>query len=360
MTTRSTKSSKTASRAADPGALDDARVEQLLAAFEEIRVLVVGDAFLDEYLYGDALRVSPEAPVPVVHVASETSVLGGAGNVARNLVALGAGCDFCGAVGRDAAGDRVLQLLADLGVDPGGVVRVAGRPTTHKTRVVARRQQIVRVDRETHEELSGESAQALLARIDDLVPAADAVVAEDYAKGLLSRDVGRALMRSAADAGRPVFVDPKRSLEPFPGACLVKPNLAEAEAISGLRAAGAGGIEAVGRELQKLAGGADVAITQGGEGITIFSGSDPGVYVSTLRQEVFDVQGAGDTIIATLSLARQAGASLWQATVLANAAAAVVVRKAGTATANREELRAALPAVREAARRGRPGAGGSA
>ncbi len=330
--------------------LDDARAEELISGFDKLRVLVVGDAFLDEYLYGDALRVSPEAPVPVVHVESETTVLGGAGNVARNLVALGAGCHFCGTVGRDASGDRVLALLADLGVDPGGVVAIEGRPTTHKTRVVARRQQIVRVDRETDDELSADATAAVLARIGTLLPASDAVIVEDYAKGLLSRELGRALMRGAADAGVPVFVDPKRTLEPFPGAALVKPNLAEAEAISGLRASGPGGIEAVGRELQKLAGGADIAITQGGRGITLFEGSAPGVYVPTLRQEVFDVQGAGDTIIATLTLALQAGASLWEATVLANAAASVVVRKAGTATANRSELRAALPAVRDAAR----------
>lgn len=329
--------------------LDEARVDDLLEAFGHLRVLVVGDAFLDEYLYGDALRLSPEAPVPVVRVDAETSVLGGAGNVVRNVVALGASCDFCTAVGRDRSGDRVVALLEELGVDARGVVRLEGRPTTHKTRVVARRQQIVRVDRESEDELPEEAARELLARLDAVLPGADAVVIEDYGKGLLSRDVGRSLMRAAAAAELPVFVDPKYTLEPFPGAALVKPNLVEAEALSGLRANGPGGIEAVGRELQKRAAGADVAITQGGRGITIFQGSAPGRYVPTLRREVFDVQGAGDTIIATLSLARRAGASLWEATVLANAAASVVVGKAGTATADREELRAALPAVRTAA-----------
>jgi D-beta-D-heptose 7-phosphate kinase/D-beta-D-heptose 1-phosphate adenosyltransferase len=329
--------------------LDDDRARDLLAGFARLRVLVVGDAFLDEYLYGDARRVSPEAPVPVVHVESETTVLGGAGNVARNVVALGARCDFCGVVGRDASGERVTDLFAELGVDPSGLVVLEDRPTTHKTRVVARRQQVVRVDRERVDPLGPEAAAQLQARIDAALAGADVVVVEDYAKGLLTREVGRALMRSAGEADVPVFLDPKRSLEPFPGATLVKPNLVEAESISGLRASGDGGIEAVGRELQKLARGADIAITRGGSGISIFEGDAPEVYVPTLRQEVFDVQGAGDTIIATLALARQAGASLWQATVLANAAASVVVRKAGTATADPGEVLAALPAVRAAA-----------
>ena len=341
--------------------LDDARARELLSAFEGTRVLVVGDAFLDEYLYGDASRVSPEAPVPVVHVESETTVLGGAGNVARNVVALGADCDFCAVVGRDASGERVISLLQELGVDPAGLVVQDDRPTTHKTRVVARRQQVVRVDRERVAELPAAAVRELQGRIDAALAGADAVIAEDYDKGLLSREVGRGLMKSAGEAELPVFVDPKRTLEPFPGAALVKPNLAEAEAISGLQVSGEGGIESVGRELQKRVRGADIAITQGGEGITFFQGSGfeddaPGVYVPTLRQEVFDVQGAGDTIIATLGLARQAGASLWEATVLANAAASVVVGKTGTATADREELLAALPAVRDAARAqgGRP------
>jgi rfaE bifunctional protein kinase chain/domain len=334
-------------------ALDDARVEELLAAFPAARLLVVGDAFLDEYLYGDALRVSPEAPVPVVHVQDETTVLGGAGNVVRNIVALGGSCDFCCVLGDDASGDRVVSLLADLGVDPAGSVRVPGRPTTHKTRVVARRQQVVRVDRETEAPLSSEHAAQLVGRVEEALPRAQTVVIEDYAKGLLTPSVGRAIMEAAAAADVPVNVDPKQDLAPFAGASLVKPNLAEAEAITGLLAGD--GLDAIGRELSQRIGGGDVAITQGGDGITIFEGGRPGVYVPTVRQEVFDVQGAGDTIIATLSLARQAGASLWEATVIAHAAASVVVGKAGTATADREELRAALPAVREAARAERLG-----
>jgi D-beta-D-heptose 7-phosphate kinase/D-beta-D-heptose 1-phosphate adenosyltransferase len=253
-------------------------------------------------------------------------------------------------VGDDDSGDAVVSLLEDLGVGARGAVRVAGRPTTHKTRLVARRQQIVRFDRETRAPLHAQAAEGLLSRVEQALPKVEGVVIEDYGKGLLSVEVGRAVMRVAADAGRAVSVDPKETLEPFPGASLIKPNLGEAETLSGLRAA-EDGLEAIGRRLQKLVGGGDVAITQGGSGITIFEGSQPGVHVPTVPQEVFDVQGAGDTIIAALSLARQAGASLWEATVIANAAASVVVGKAGTATADRDEVRAALPSIRAAALR---------
>lgn len=332
----------------DAALLTDERIEELLSAFARIRLLVVGDALLDEYLYGDALGVSPEAPVPVIRVDDDWTVLGGAGNVVRNIIALGGHCELVCVVGDDNTGDVVVSLLADLGMETHGAVRVAGRPTTHKTRLVARRQQIARFDRETQAPLAPDDCERVLARVKQAVGRVEGVVIEDYGKGLLSVELGRAVMRTAADAGLAVNVDPKQTLDPFPGASLVKPNLAEAEALSGLRAS-EGGIEAIGRRLQKLVGGGDVAITQGGSGMTIFEGSEAGVYVPTVRQEVFDVQGAGDTIIAALSLARQAGANLWEATVIANAAASVVVGKTGTATADRDEIRESLPAIRAAA-----------
>ncbi len=329
--------------------LDDARARDLVDAFARVRLLVVGDVFLDEYLYGDALRVSPEAPVPIVRVDSELVVLGGAGNVARNVVALGAGCALCAVVGGDAQGERVRALLDEQGVDGPGVLRVEGRPTTHKTRVVARGQQVVRADRETDEPLPVDVVGRLLERIEAVLPAVGAVVVEDYGKGLLSEDLARPLMRAASVVDVPVYVDPKHTLAPFAGAVLVKPNLAEAERLSGQSAAADGSLEGVARELQKRVGGADLVITRGADGITIFEGAAPGVRVRTRVREVFDVQGAGDTIIATLTLARQAGASLFEASVLANAAASVVVGKTGTATVDREELLAALPGVRAAA-----------
>jgi D-beta-D-heptose 7-phosphate kinase/D-beta-D-heptose 1-phosphate adenosyltransferase len=276
----------------------------------------------------------------------------------RNVVALGAQCQFVSVVGDESAGDEVLDLLAALGVGTAGVTRAPGRPTTRKTRVVARRQQIVRVDRETLEPLSGETAARVAAAACAALSSVDTVVLQDYAKGLLSEPVVLPLMRTAVRLGIPVSVDPKKVLASFRGAALVKPNLAEAEAISGLSAASAGGLDAIARELQKLVGGGDIAITDGDRGITIFAGAAPGLRVPTVPTEVSDVQGAGDTIVSTLSIALRAGATLWEAAVLANAAASVVVKKVGTATTTRDELRAAIPGVRavaEAALRTAPG-----
>ena len=167
------------------------RLERLVRGFARVRLLVVGDVMLDEYLWGDVERVSPEAPVPVVHVRRESRALGGAGNVVRNVVALGAPCRFCAVVGDDTAGDRIVDLLKELGVDAGGVVRVAARPTTRKTRVEARSQQLLRYDRETDEAIAGAAARRLLAAIEAALDGVDGVVFEDYAKGVLAPSVVR-------------------------------------------------------------------------------------------------------------------------------------------------------------------------
>jgi D-beta-D-heptose 7-phosphate kinase/D-beta-D-heptose 1-phosphate adenosyltransferase len=325
--------------------LELGRLEKLLEVFERLRLLVVGDVFLDEYLLGDAHRISPEAPVPVVRVQSESTVVGGAGNVVRNVVALSAGCRFCSVVGDDAAGGRVRTLLQELGVDGTGLVVAEGRPTSRKTRVVARRQQIVRLDRETIDPLPepvlrrlGEAAEAAL-------PAVQGLVFADYAKGVLSPGLVHRLMGSALTAGVPVYVDPKRELDAYRGATLLKPNVSEAEGLAGFASEGASGLERVARRLQERLAGGDVVITQGGAGMMIFEGTRPAFAVATQTQQVFDVQGAGDTSIAALALSLSAGASLREAAVIANAAAGVVVAKTGTATATREEVRQGLPAA---------------
>ena len=205
--------------------LPDSRAEELLQGFSKLRLLVVGDAFLDEYLRGDAERVSPEAPVPVVRVHEESCALGGAANVVRNIVALGAECEFCTVIGPDAAGDRVLDMLAELGVGTRSVIRDGARATTHKMRVVARMQQVVRVDRETPCPLTAADAARVLASVSAALPRVRGVVLEDYAKGLFSNEVALPIMREAARHGRPVSVDPKLDLRAFAGASLVKPKL---------------------------------------------------------------------------------------------------------------------------------------
>jgi D-beta-D-heptose 7-phosphate kinase/D-beta-D-heptose 1-phosphate adenosyltransferase len=330
--------------------LDFRRLRSLLDRFAGVRLLVVGDVVLDEYVWGDVDRVSPEAPVPVVHVRNETVVLGGAANVARNATALGASVAVCSALGDDPGGRQVAGLLEDLGVDPDGLILVPGRPTTRKTRVVARSQQVVRFDRETLAPLPADAGRKLQRAIERALGSVDGVVIEDYGKGVLSRRVAAAIMRRARADGVPVAVDPKNDVAPYRGAALLKPNLREAETLSGLPIADRSQLARAVRRLRRKIDGGAVVVTRGAEGMTCFEDDGDGVDVRTVAREVFDVQGAGDTTIAALVLALRAGASLLEAAVIANAAAGVVVAKVGTSTASVDEVRELLPAAIAAAR----------
>jgi D-beta-D-heptose 7-phosphate kinase/D-beta-D-heptose 1-phosphate adenosyltransferase len=331
--------------------LDLRRLQRILDGFARLRVLVVGDVMLDEYLWGEVERVSPEAPVPVVHVRRESRALGGAGNVVRNVVAMGASCAFCAAVGDDAAGDRVVDLLKDLGVDAGGIVRVEGRPTTRKTRIEARSQQMLRFDRETDEPIPASAGRRLLHAVDAALPGVHGAILEDYGKGLLPPRLLRAAMRRFREHGVPVAVDPKTAVSPYRGAWLFKPNVRELEALTGVRVRLPGDLARAVARLRRRLPGVDVVVTRGSEGMALFPHEGEPLDVPIARSEVFDVQGAGDTSIAALALARLAGATLLEAAVLANTAAGVVVGKVGTATATPAEIRALLPAAVAAARR---------
>jgi D-beta-D-heptose 7-phosphate kinase/D-beta-D-heptose 1-phosphate adenosyltransferase len=319
------------------------RLERILDRIAHVRLLVVGDLVLDEYVKGDVERVSPEAPVPVVHVREEAVALGGAANVARNAVALGGSAAVCAVVGDDAAGAHIADLLRDLGVDPEHLVVASERPTTRKTRVVARSQQVVRFDRESHEPLPPSAGRRLVASIERALPAVSGVVIEDYGKGVLSRRFATGLMRRFRGANLPVVVDPKNTVAPYRGAALVKPNLREAEAISGVAIHGPEDLAAAVSRLRRRIGGGDIVVTKGADGMTLFEGDGEGVDVPTVAREVFDVQGAGDTTVTALALSLRAGARLLEAAVIANAAAGVVVGKVGTATASAQEVRELLP-----------------
>jgi D-beta-D-heptose 7-phosphate kinase/D-beta-D-heptose 1-phosphate adenosyltransferase len=331
--------------------LDRRRLERLIDDFPRVRLLVVGDLVLDEYVWGDVDRVSPEAPVPVVHVRDETTMLGGAANAVRNVVALGGAVDCCSVIGEDVAGRRITDLLKDLGVDPEGLIRVEGRPTTRKTRVVAQSQQIVRFDRETFEPPPTAAGRRLLRAIEAFVSRVDGVIVEDYGKGLLSKRLAGAAMRRFSDADLPVTVDPKVEIAPYRGAALLKPNLRETELLSGVTIRNRDDLSRAVARLRRRTGGAAVVVTRGPDGMTLFDDGSDGVDVPTAAREVFDVQGAGDTAIAALSLGLRAGASLLEAAVIANAASGVVVGKVGTATASADEVKALLPAALAAARR---------
>jgi len=335
-----------------PGELDPRRLERLVRGFGRLRLLVVGDVMLDEYLWGDVERVSPEAPVPVVHITRETQALGGAGNVVRNAVVMGADTFFCTAIGDDPAGDRIVDLLKDLGVASDGALRVEGRPTTRKTRVEARSQQMLRFDRETLTPLPQATVRRLLRIVEALLPRSQGVVLEDYGKGTLVPGLVRSIVKSCEAAGIPVVADPKQSFRPFRGADLVKPNRRELEALTGIRVREGGDLVRAVARLRRSLPGSDIVVTCGARGMTVFEGERAPTDVPIARSEVFDVQGAGDTSVVALALTRLMGGSLLEAAVVANAAAGVVVGKVGTATANPEEICALLPAAIAAARRG--------
>jgi len=334
------------------GNLELRRLERLIDDFAGIRLLVIGDLVLDEYVWGDVDRVSPEAPVPVVHVRDETVMLGGAANAARNVIALGGSVDCCSVVGDDSAGRKVIEMLKDLGIDPQGLVSVPGRPTTRKTRVLARSQQVVRFDRETFEPPPPDVTRRLLHAIDACVSRVDGVIVEDYGKGVLSSRLAGAAMRRFREAEVPVTVDPKTELTPYRGAALLKPNLQEAEVLAGMTIRSRDDLTRAANKLRRRARAETLVVTRGPDGMSLFEDDGPGVDVPTVPREVFDVQGAGDTAIAALTLALRAGGSLLESAVIANAASGAVVAKVGTATASADEVKGLLPAALAAARKG--------
>ena len=318
---------------------DAARFVSLVNAFPERRLLVLGDLILDRYVWGSVERISPEAPVPVVRVDRESTMLGGAGNVARNLASLGAQTEIVAAVGEDEAARELLQLFASWKIGVSGLVTDAGRPTTLKTRVIARAQQVVRYDREIDEPIAASTADALVDALRTQAARAEGVVIQDYGKGLLTPDLIREAMAIFAEQRLRVFVDPKQgNWERYRGAELVKPNLREAEQITGIRVRDESDLEPLGEALLGLTDAQSIAITRGEQGMSLYSKEHGLQQVPTEAHAVADVAGAGDTAVATLALARLSGASWIESAELANAAAGFVVGVPGTATLTPHQL----------------------
>lgn len=314
-----------------------------LSTFSDCHVWVVGDLMLDEYVWGEVSRISPEAPVPVLAVARENHTLGGAGNVAANLVALGARVAVAGVVGDDRHGRLLCDRFQALGVDTGAVVVEAGRPTTRKTRIIAARQQVLRIDRETPRSVGAETEAAILARLEAGMASAGAVLVSDYGKGLLTGQMLAGIMAAARRRAKPVLVDPKGDdYRRYAGATLLTPNRKEAAQAAGINIVDEASLHRAAAVVQERAGVDRLVITCGPDGMVLFErGKAPRVIRSEARQ-VFDVSGAGDTVIAVLGLALAAGADWAEAAALANAAAGIVVGKVGTATVSRKELALAM------------------
>jgi D-beta-D-heptose 7-phosphate kinase/D-beta-D-heptose 1-phosphate adenosyltransferase len=323
------------------------RLQRYLDRFPRGRVLVLGDVMMDEYVWGTVSRISPEAPVPVVAVRSESVKIGGAGNVAANIASLGGRARIVGVVGSDAAGERLNQELAQAGVEGDGLVVDPGRPTTVKSRVVAGSQHVVRFDRESDAPLGPSVRAQLLARVREALPDAACLLISDYAKGVVSPALVRQLLALARRLKKPVAVDPKVQHVPlFRGVSVITPNHHEAAAAARILVRSEADLVRVGQRLLSRLKAKAVLITRGEQGMSLFEAGRPVTHIPTFAREVYDVTGAGDTVMAGLSLALAAGAGMRDAAVLANCAAGVVVGKRGTATVSREELRAALEAQR--------------
>jgi rfaE bifunctional protein kinase chain/domain len=306
-------------------------------AFDQ-RILVVGDLMIDEWIWGTVTRISPEAPVPVVAVADHSFTLGGAGNVANNLRALNAGVVFAGTVGDDAFAAHVRELLRNEQVDDAGVFAIHDRPTTRKTRIVAHSQQVVRADWESTAPPDPADRKRLADFVRGRAARCNAVILSDYAKGLLSREIVE-----AASACSLVLADPKpQNIELFTGVTCVAPNSAETSAITGIAIVDDASLERAGVRLIELLGCTYAVITRGEHGMALFGRDGERLQIPSVARTVYDVSGAGDTVIAVLALALAAGAPVEQAMQLANFAAGAVVGKLGTATASPQEILALL------------------
>ena len=307
------------------------------------RVLVVGDVMADHYVWGKVERISPEAPIPVVHVSSEEVKPGGAANVACNIAALGGQVLLLGVVGSDAMASTLRELLSAKGIDINGLVEDPGRPTIQKTRVLSQSQQVVRVDRESQEPLGASAQKAVSDTCLRLLKDCDAVLFSDYAKGALSADLVAAVTRRARELGKVVAADPKpANVDWFAGVGIVTPNQAEASAASGLAIKDDASAErAAGILLDRLRSDA-VLVTRGEHGMTLLQSQGGVTHIPTRAREVFDVTGAGDTVIATLTLALAAGMPVPEACTLANAAAGIVVAEIGVAVVSPAQLERAL------------------
>ncbi len=315
------------------------RLESLLDAFQGRHLLVVGDLILDRFIWGEVDRISPEAPVPVVYISNETVHLGGAANVAANLVGLGAVPHLVGLVGEDLEGRTLLKELEKEGIDPAGVISSDRRATTVKTRIIARHQQVCRTDREDRHPLPESEAENIERRAARELGQIEAVILSDYGKGILTGPTTASLIARCHRNDCFVAVDPRPGdFSDYRSASLITPNKKEAEQASGITIADETSLQSAGAALLERTRAQSLLITRGEEGMTLFE-AEGHSHIPTVAREVFDVTGAGDTVIAALTLAVACDANLREAAFLANHAAGIVVGKLGTAAVSSTEIR---------------------
>ena len=331
-------------------------LRQFIPHFPRANILVVGDLMLDEFVWGKVSRISPEAPVPVVWVQSESVMPGGAANVANNIRALGGQVTMVGVVGEDRWGSVLLAELASREVETSGVFKVA-RPTTVKTRVIAHHQQVVRVDREQREPLPSAVVERLTRVVTEQMNDVDALIIEDYGKGVITRQLLETVIPVARKHKKIITVDPKQEhFDLYRRVTALTPNRAEAGEAVGRELESNTDVQRAGEEILRRLECDGLLVTLGEDGMCVFERSGRKTLIPTVAQEVFDVAGAGDTVIATFTLALASGATMEQAARLANYTAGIVVGKLGVAVTTPEELRdrlnaRPLPASRRAVRK---------
>jgi D-beta-D-heptose 7-phosphate kinase/D-beta-D-heptose 1-phosphate adenosyltransferase len=319
---------------------DGIELKRHIDRFSGTSILVVGDIIMDAYLWGNVSRISPEAPVPVVEVKEETKMLGGAANVIHNIGSLGGKSILCGVIGDDRTGKSIVERLENLGFTIDGIIVEPKRPTSMKTRVVAHNQQVVRFDRESRMAIRSESIRGLLGFIRERLSKLDAIVVADYGKGVISAELMKGLRELVKDSEIILAVDPKiGNFEFYEGIDVITPNHYEAGAFCRIDIVDEKSLIQAGRHMLGELNCRSVLITQGKDGMTLFENSGEISHIPTVARKVFDVTGAGDTVISTLCLGLASGMDLKSAAVVSNFAAGIVVGEVGTSAVKAEELK---------------------
>jgi D-beta-D-heptose 7-phosphate kinase/D-beta-D-heptose 1-phosphate adenosyltransferase len=311
--------------------------------FSQARIMVIGDIMIDHFIWGSVNRISPEAPVPVVKVTNESFHLGGSANVVHNIHALGGKVYTAGVTGNDEMGRKIAHDLRALGISTGGIIAIHGRPTTVKTRIIAHNQQVVRLDREEVSPLNKDIKKRIIAYCKKILSDIHAVILSDYDKGLLSRELVEEIIALCKKDKKPVIVDPKvEHIDIYKGVTMITPNQKEASEVSGIKILTDEDASRAASLLQKKIGCESVLITRGEQGMTLVEKNGSFAHIPTLATEVYDVTGAGDTVVSALTLALATGASKRVAALIANYAAGIVIKKVGTASVEKEELKKAI------------------
>lgn len=315
------------------------RAREIILGFRDIKVLVIGDIMLDQWVWGKVNRISPEAPVPVVEVDYFSYTPGGAANVVNNLCSMGARSAVASVIGEDEFGSKLRDELSLRGVDISGLVPDGSRPTTTKTRIIAHNQQVVRTDLEKKDRISDEIMARIIAYLEEHLSRFGIVVISDYNKGMIVEPLIDYVLKWGKENGKMVIVGPKpENVKLYKGATLLALNEREAISATGGKISDKESLEKVGKMILEENESQAIVITRGEKGMTLFAREEEPFHISALASEVFDVSGAGDTVLSTLALALCSGSSFREAVVLSNFAAAVVVKKIGTATVSTSEL----------------------